>query len=393
MSHSEPTPAQANGQASGQANSTVSGAAPLRQAGLRLPDVIAQSVGFIGPVFSSALVLPLIVGAGLYGAGVATPVVIILAAVGMAAIGWIIAEYAKRIHAAGALYDYVSDGFGDRAGFVGGWLYYAATMMLATAIVVLIGGITSDFLKSTWNIGIPYWILDLVYAALMLTVIYVGVQISVRVQLILVSISAVVIGAFFIYIVIKGGTGGNSVTPFKPSSSADGWKGIFFGFIYAILLFTGFETAANLGEETREPARSIPRAIIMSVIVVGAFYLLAAYAQDIGFGLNAKSWASSPAPLFQLAAPGSFGNSWFVDVVQILVILDIAAVGLGCAVSTVRGVYAMARDGRIPSGLSRVSRRFGTPAGATVLLGVVSVVFVALVRLDHGVFPLNGQPE
>jgi amino acid transporter len=160
MSHSEPTPAQANaqanGQASGQANTTVSGAAPLRQAGLRLPDVIAQSVGFIGPVFSSALVLPLIVGAGLYGAGVATPVAIILAAVGMAAIGWIIAEYAKRIHAAGALYDYVSDGFGDRAGFVGGWLYYAATMMLATAIVVLIGGITSDFLKSTWNIGIPY---------------------------------------------------------------------------------------------------------------------------------------------------------------------------------------------------------------------------------------------
>jgi hypothetical protein len=95
MSHDEPTPAQANaqasghasGQASGQASGAVSGAAPLRQAGLRLPDVIAQSVGFIGPVFSSALVLPLIVGAGLYGAGVATPVAIILAAVGMAAIG------------------------------------------------------------------------------------------------------------------------------------------------------------------------------------------------------------------------------------------------------------------------------------------------------------------
>jgi amino acid transporter len=246
MSHSGPAPVQA------------SGAAPLKQAGLRLPDVVAQSVGFIGPVFSSALVLPLIVGAGLYGAGVATPVAVILAAIGMAAIGWIIAEYAKRIHAPGALFDYVSDGFG----------------------------------------------------------------------------------------VIKGGTRGNSVTPVKPSSSADGWKGIFFGIIYAILVFTGFETAANLGEETRAPARTIPRAIIMSVVVVGAFYLLAAYAQDIGFGLNAKNWASSPAPLFQLAAPGAFGSSWFLDVVQILVILDIAAVGLGCAVSTVRGVYAMARDGR-----------------------------------------------
>ena len=340
----------------------------LKQAGLRLPDVIAQSVGFIGPVFSSALVLPLVVGAGLFGAGVATPVAIILAAIGMAAIGWIIAEYAKRIHAAGALYDYVSDGFGDRAGFVGGWLYYAATMLLTTAIVVVIGGITSDFLKSTWNIGIPYWVLDLVYLVLLLAVIYVGIQISVRVQLVLVTISAIVVGAFFIYIVIKGGTSGNSVRPFQPSASADGWKGIFFGIIYAILVFTGFETAANLGEETRDPGKSIPRAIILSVVVVGAFYLLAAYAQDIGFGLNAKTWASSPAPLFQLAAPGAFGSSWFLDLVQILVILDIAAVGLGCAVCTVRGVFAMARDGRIPAGLRHPGR--GCRAGRRRVAGL-----------------------
>lgn len=369
------------------------GAAPLRQANLSLPDVIAQSVGFIGPVFSSALVLPLVVGAGLYGAGVATPVAIILAAIGMAAIGWIISEYAKRIHAAGALYDYVSDGFGDRAGFVGGWLYYAATMLLTIAIVLVIGGITADFLQSTWQIGIPYWVLDLVYLAILLVVIYVGVQVSVRVQLALVSVSAVVVGAFFIYIVAKGGLHGNSVAPFKPSSSADGWKGIFYGFIYAILVFTGFETAANLSEETREPARSVPRAIIGSVVVVGAFYVLAAYAQDIGFGLNAKAWASSPAPLFQLAAPGAFGSSFFLDLVQILVILDIAAVGLGCAVSTVRGVYAMARDGRIPSALSRVSPRFGTPSAAAGLLCVLSVALVAAVRLDNGIFPLNGQPQ
>jgi amino acid transporter len=381
MSHSTSSPGQAGG------------AERLRQAGLRLPDVIAQSVGFIGPVFSSALVLPLVVGAGLYGAGVATPVAIILAAIGMAAIGWIIAEYAKRIHSAGALYDYVSDGFGDRAGFVGGWLYYAATMVLTTAIVVLIGGITSDFLKSTWNIGIPYWVLDLVYLVVLLALIYVGIQISVRVQLVLVTISAIIVGAFFVYIVIKGGTSGNSVRPFEPSESADGWKGIFFGIIYAILVFTGFETAANLGEETRDPGKSIPRAIILSVVVVGVFYLLAAYAQDIGFGLNAKSWASSPAPLFQLAAPGAFGSSWFLDLVQILVILDIAAVGLGCAVCTVRGVFAMARDGRIPSGLRKVSPTFGTPAAAAALVGVISLCFVAAIRLDHGVFPLNGQPE
>ena len=101
MSHPESSPAAAGG--CPVSAGSPGGTAALRRANLSLPDVIAQSVGFIGPVLSSALVLPLVVGAGLYGAGVATPVAIILAAIGMAAIGWIISEYAERIHAAGAL--------------------------------------------------------------------------------------------------------------------------------------------------------------------------------------------------------------------------------------------------------------------------------------------------
>src|SRR6266542_3591201 len=91
---------------------------------LKLIDVIAQSTGFIGPVFSAAFLIPLIAGfsASGKGAGVATPFAVLLAAIGTFALGWIVAQYAKRVHAAGSLYDYVSDGLGGKVGGFAGWV-------------------------------------------------------------------------------------------------------------------------------------------------------------------------------------------------------------------------------------------------------------------------------
>lgn len=367
----------------------------LGERNLSVIDALAQSTGFMGPVFSSALLIPLVVGAGAAGkgAGIATPVAVILAALGVGAIGWIIAAYSRRMHAAGALYDYVTDGFGKRVGFVAGWLYYGCTLLLTSAIVLVVGGITSDFLLSAYGVGIPYWVLDLVYAVLLFGVLYFGVRISTRAQLVLVLTSAALVLAFFVSIIARGGHGGNSMRPFSPAASADGWSGIFFGIIYAVLLFVGFESAANLGEETAHPKRAIPIAILGSVGVVGLFYVLAAYAQDIGFGLDANKWGANPAPLFTLGAPAAFGNSVLLDLLNIVVILDIMAVGIGAAVASTRGLFAMARDRRIPRLLAKVDRRWGTPINAILFQVLLAVAFVIFVRVDHGVFGLNGAPE
>ncbi len=115
---------------------------------LSLPDVIAQSVGFMGPVFSSAFVIPLVVGvisASGKGGGVASPLSVLIAAVGVFAIGWIVSSYAKEVHAAGSLYDYVTRGLGERVGTAAGWLYYAGVTVLLTGLLLLIGG----YLQST----------------------------------------------------------------------------------------------------------------------------------------------------------------------------------------------------------------------------------------------------
>ena len=107
---------------------------------LTLPDVIAQSVGFMGPVFSSAFVIPLVVGvisASGKGGGVASPLSVLIAAVGVFAIGAIVSRYAREVHAAGSLYDYVTRGLGERTGTAAGWLYYVGVTVLMTGLLLL----------------------------------------------------------------------------------------------------------------------------------------------------------------------------------------------------------------------------------------------------------------
>ena len=367
---------------------------------LSLIDVVAQSVGFMGPVFSAAFLIPLIVGvisATGKGAGIAAPISVILAAIGVFALGWIVAEYARRIHAAGSLYDYVSNGLGSSIGAAAGWLYYGGTIALDAGLGVLVGGYVHDTVLAEFNVEpLPVWAWSLLFAVGVFLVLYLGVQLSTRMQLTLALVSAAVVLVFFVYVIGKVG-GGNSVQAFNPSRSPTGWSGIMFGVLYGVLIFVGFETAANLAEETAEPRRAIPRAVLTSVVVVALFYVVAAYAQVAGFGFDLKAIAgAAAAPLFALGAPesaGGYGSTLIDRILELVVLLDILAVGIGAAVASTRGVFAMARDRRLPSPLASVSARYGTPLGAIVFLTVVNVAFVLVNELWDSLFALPQTPH
>ncbi len=367
---------------------------------LSLVDVVAQSVGFMGPVFSAAFLIPLIAGynATGKGAGDATPFAVILAAIGIFALGWIVAQYAKRIHAAGSLYDYVSNGFGPRVGAVAGWLYYGATTVLASAIAVLIGGLIRDILLLEFNVEpLPYWAWNLLFVAIVFVVMWSGVQISTRVQLTLALVSAVVVLLFFIYVIAKAPS--QDLSAFTPGASDQGWSGILFGVLYGVLIFVGFETAANLAEETAEPKRSIPRAVLSAVLIVSAFYLVASYAQVAGFGFDMKAFTSPDVnvagPIFILAAPTaaspfSYGSTWIERLIELVVLLDIAAVGVGAATASSRGVFALARDRRIPGVFAKVSATRGTPIGAIVFVSAWSLFVVLWEWIGPWYSPFDG---
>src|SRR5881409_668902 len=117
-----------------------------------------------------------------------------------------------------------------------------------------------------------------------------GVRISTRVQLTFALTSVVVVLVFFLDVISKAPK--QDLSAFTPSAAAQGWSGILFGVLYGVLIFVGFETAANLAEETAEPKRQIPRAVLASVVIVSVFYAIAAYAQVAGFGFDMATFTS-----------------------------------------------------------------------------------------------------
>jgi amino acid transporter len=371
---------------------------------LKLIDVIAQSVGLIGPVFSSAFLIPLIAGFNVAGegAGVATPFAVILAAIGTLALGWIVAQYAKRVHAAGSLYDYVTMGFGSRVGGWAGWIYYGATMLLASAIAVLVGWFLRDNVLPAFGITelLESWIWSLVYVALVFLVLASGVQISTRLQLILALVSAAVVLAFFIKVIVEAPS--NSLNAFNPAE-APSYRGILFGVLYGVLIFVGFETAANLAEEAEQPKRAIPRAVMVSVVLVSIFYVVAAYAQVAGFGFDMDVFTSpevAGAPLFALGSPeaqGGYGGSsdLILKILLVVVLLDVMAVGLGAATASTRGLFALARDRKIPGFLAATSSG-GNPIASALLVALVSAGWVLAMLLSDALFAngvLTGVPH
>ena len=357
---------------------------------LKLVDVIAQSVGLIGPVFSAAFLIPLIAGFGFSGngAGIATPFAVIVASIGVLALGWIVAQYAKRVHAAGSLYDYVTMGLGSRTGGWAGWVYYGGTLLLSSAIAVLIGWFLRDNVLPAFEIDglLPTWAWSLIYVALVFVILAAGVQISTRVQLTLALVSMIAVLVFFIDVIINAPE--NSLKAFNPAEAPD-YLGILFGVLYGVLIFVGFETAANLAEEAENPKRAIPRAVMVSIGVVAVFYVIAAYAQVAGFGFDMATFldpAVAAAPLFALGSPESpYGSELTLKILLVVVLLDVMAVGLGAATASTRGVFALARDRKIPGALAKTTSG-GNPIAGALVVAIVSAAWVVAAQVFDGVF-------
>ena len=367
---------------------------------LSLPDVIAQSVGFMGPIFSSAFVIPLVVGvisASGKGGGVAAPLSVIIAAIGVFALGWIVSQYARQIHSAGSLYDYVTRGLGKRVGTAAGWLYYGGVVVLLVGLLLLIGGYLQSTIQSEFKVNpLPSWAWTVIIIALIAVILYFGVRLSTRSQLVLALVSIIVVTIFFITVIAKLGSA-NSVKPFEPSSSADGWSGIFFGVLYGVLLFVGFETAANLAEETPNPRREIPIAVMTTAGIATVIYVVATYVEVAGFHYSLKSiTAAAGAPLFALGAPasvGGFGGTWIDRLLELVVLFDMLAVAIGCAVSASRGLFAMARDRRIPAPLAITSKKHGSPLGAAAFIIAAAVVTLLVNQFWTSLFALPATPH
>jgi amino acid transporter len=146
---------------------------------------------------------------------------------------------------------------------------------------------------------------------------------------------------------------------------------------FGILSFTGFETAAVLGEETRNPRRAIPGAVIGSVILGGAFYVLITYATAIGYGVT-EATTEWPASATGIAALADRYAAYLGNWVLLAGGLSALLCGLGLHNAGSRTLYVMGRDGVLPRRLGLTHPRYHTPHAA-LLTNLVLMVGVAAV--------------
>ena len=212
---------------------TSSGEVPTTGLGdrkLGMIDVVAQALGSVGPVFGALTFLPLIAGvAGGNGAGGAIPLAVLLAAVAVFGVAWTMSRFARRVQTTGSLYDYIACSFGDRVGTAFGSLYFVGMIAGLATTPLIFGGYLSDFLASRLGTNVDWWVISLVFIALLAVVLALGVSISTRAQLLLTLLSMVAVIAFSVYVIGRGlgdgidGTPVSASAPFDVSTSPSGW--------------------------------------------------------------------------------------------------------------------------------------------------------------------------
>lgn len=330
-------------------------------------DCIAQSLA-VGPVFSGALLGGIL--AGLSG-GVGS-FVIVITTIGILALGRIVSEFAKRYSGSGTVYEFIARSLGQRAAVFAATAYHAAVISLAGLGIGIIGGLLlRDFLNSHAGIDLPWWVCSLIVLAFLFVVNVVGVKVSIKAQLVLIILSIIPFILLFVAVVADGGAdvgaAGNSFDSFNPGNIAEGGS-IFKGIIFAILMFVGFELSAALGEETKDPKRSIPRAVLSTIVIIAVFYVITQY--TLAAGSTAELFDFGPMAEHYL---GHFFAIW----IELAILLDVLAVGIGFQLAAARGVFSLARDGVLPSGLAKVNAR-QQPIGGVVTVAVISVIVVLI---------------
>ncbi len=211
-----------------------------------------------------------------------------------------------------------------------------------------------------------------------------GVKLSADVGIVLGLIEIIVFAVLAIFLIVSAGNG-NTLATFNPAASLQpglgGWQGVLFGVIFAFLAFSGFESGAILGEESKNPRRIVPRAILLATICIGIFLVFCSYAGVVGWGANKiTTYPADPNPWGTLAA-----KVWGpVAFIVILTILNSALGNANAAINAgARTLFAMGRINALPGVLGRTNS-YRAPGLAIVLVLIVGIIITLWFGLVYG---------
>jgi amino acid transporter len=358
----------------------------LRHGAIGLREVLFQSITDMAPGAAIAASIP----AGAAFAGGSLPLSVVFALVACLFCASSIGLLAAQMPAAGSLATYAARGLHPAAGFLVAWGYVLVGALIPPLVLLQLGFTTASTINSEWhsypaNLWWPWAILG---ALIVLAAGFYGIRTSARLGTVLGVFEIGVFLVLAVFLIVHAG-GNNTWSVFGTGYTPSGFRGIagvIGGSVYTVLAFGGFEGAAPLAEEARNPRRTIQRAVLLATLCIGALYIFTTYAADVAFGPARFTHFSGSGPSsWEGMARSLYGIFWFF-VFLAIVNSTIANANAGVNVSS-RTAYAMGRIGAFPRLLALVHPRYRSPALA--ILAAFAVTIAVTLGLGLGYDPVT----
>jgi len=361
----------------------------LRRGALGLRHAIVISVAVMSP--AASIFFNTIPQAGFVGAAI--PLCYVVGFVLALLIANQYSEFSRVIPSSGSAYTFVTEGLGMRLGFMTAWVGLIALAIGVPYSFVLLGA-NVQTLMIRWfglNLHWSFWFVLALGFAFALS--YWGVRQSMNVDLTFLAFEIGVCLVLAIIVLLQvGQKGGLTTVPFSPGAVPPGGD-LTVGIVLAILSYIGFEAAAALGEETKNPHRNIPRAVFGSMIVVGLFYVLMAYVGTVGYGVNhmVTGYANDPAPFDTIGR--KYSGPFFLVLIDLVGLLSFFGAALAIINGGARIIYTVGRDGLLPRWTAWLHPVRQTPVGSIAglcIFGLVVGLLLGFIMTPIGAFGFLG---
>ena len=225
------------------------------------------------------------------------PLAVVFALVACLLCAWCIGLLARELPAAGSLATYAARGLHPAAGFLVAWGYVLVGWLIPPLVLLQLGFTTASTINSECH-GYPanlWWPWSLAGAVIILAAGCYGIRTSARFGTILGVFEIAVFLVLAIFLIVHAGSG-NTAQVFTTHYSPTGLTGVIGGSVFTLLAFGGFEGAAPLAEEARNPRRTIRRAVLLATLLIGLLYVFTTYAIDVAYGPKGfTAFATIPA--------------------------------------------------------------------------------------------------
>jgi amino acid transporter len=347
---------------------------PLKANCLSFTEVLAQAVALISPTMTAALIIPVMYS----NTGDWSWLSYALGTVMLLFVAYNLNQFASRSTSAGSMYAYICRGLGVTAGAVGGWsliwAYLGISVAGATGFTIF-----ADTLLKMVGLHLPPAVLFAICVGTSWYCAWKNVQLSALLMLIFEGISVALI-LILCAIVLSQHHFAVDTAQFDVSKLP--WSSVGLGVVVAIFSLVGFECATAFGDEAKNPLKTIPRAVMVSLILAGLFFMFVTYVEVLGVRGYSTTLDKLDAPLNTLATLAHVGPLSIP--LSLGAMVSFFALNLSCINAGARVIYAMGRHGIFHEATADSHETNETPHVAVTTMSIISFLLPTIASLAAG---------